>query len=75
MSPRVKRLPRLWCAMQGLLPLDACSASARETLAGRVEAPGPVSATGDARGLVARGRGNGIAVAGQARDVCGNGPV
>ena len=28
-----KRLPRLWCAMQGLLPLDACLAAQRGELA------------------------------------------
>ena len=52
MSPRVKRLPRLWCAMQGLLPLDACSASAREALAGRgrAEESAPVSAKANAAG-------------------------
>lgn len=28
-----KRLPRLWCALQGLLPLDACEAAQRAELA------------------------------------------
>lgn len=28
-----KRLPRLWCALQGLLPLDACLAAQRGELA------------------------------------------
>ena len=33
MSSRPKRLPRLWCALQGLLPLDACLAAQRAELA------------------------------------------
>lgn len=33
MNRRVKRLPRLWCAMQGLLPLEACLAAQRGELA------------------------------------------
>lgn len=28
-----KRLPRLWCALQGLLPLEACLAAQRAELA------------------------------------------
>lgn len=28
-----KRLPRLWCAMQGLLPLDACVVAQQGELA------------------------------------------
>ena len=28
-----KRLPRLWCALQGLLPLEACIAAQRGELA------------------------------------------
>lgn len=33
MKPRAKRLPRLWCALQGLLPLEACLAAQRGELA------------------------------------------
>jgi hypothetical protein len=33
MKARVKRLPRLWCALQGLLPLKACLAAQRGELA------------------------------------------
>lgn len=33
MNFRPKRVPRLWCAMQGLLPLDACLAAQRAELA------------------------------------------
>jgi hypothetical protein len=28
-----KKLPRLWCALQGLLPLEACLAAQRAELA------------------------------------------
>jgi hypothetical protein len=28
-----KRLPRLWCALQGLLPLESCRAAQRAELA------------------------------------------
>ena len=30
---RAKRLPRLWCALQGLLPLEACLVAQRGELA------------------------------------------
>jgi hypothetical protein len=33
MITRPKRLPRLWCALQGLLPLEACFAAQRAELA------------------------------------------
>lgn len=33
MTRRPKKLPRLWCALQGLLPLDACFAAQRAELA------------------------------------------
>ena len=33
MNARAKRVPRLWCALQGLLPLDACLAAQRAELA------------------------------------------
>jgi hypothetical protein len=33
MKARAKRLPRLWCALQGLLPLEACLAAQRAELA------------------------------------------
>jgi hypothetical protein len=33
MITRPKRLPRLWCALQGLLPLEACFAAQRAKLA------------------------------------------
>lgn len=33
MKTRAKHLPRLWCALQGLLPFDACVAAQRGELA------------------------------------------
>ena len=33
MNVRVKRVPRLWCALQGLLPLEACLEAQRAELA------------------------------------------
>jgi hypothetical protein len=33
MNVRAKRVPRLWCALQGLLPLDDCLAAQRAELA------------------------------------------
>lgn len=33
MNARVKRVPRLWCALQGLLPLEACLDAQRAELA------------------------------------------
>ena len=33
MSGRAKRVPRLWCALQGLLPLEACLDAQRAELA------------------------------------------
>ena len=41
MTPRAKRVPRLWCALQGLLPLDSCLAAQRAELAWPPE-PHPV---------------------------------
>lgn len=38
MKSRAKRLPRLWCALQGLLPLEACLAAQRGELAWPTEA-------------------------------------
>ena len=38
-----KRLPRLWCALRGLLPLNACLAAQRGELAWPSEQP-PVAA-------------------------------
>jgi hypothetical protein len=33
MNARAKRVPRLWCALQGLLPLEACLDAQRAELA------------------------------------------
>jgi len=44
MRTRVKRLPRLWCALQGLLPLEDCLAAQRGELARPVEPVEPLAA-------------------------------
>lgn len=41
MNRRVKHLPRLWCALQGLLPLEACLAAQRGELAWPAEETTP----------------------------------
>ena len=44
---KAKHLPRLWCALQGLLPLEACLAAQRGELAWppeNVSAAGPAPA-------------------------------
>ena len=33
MNGRPKRVPRLWCALQGLLPIESCLAAQRAELA------------------------------------------
>lgn len=38
-----KRLPRLWCALQGLLPLEACIAAQRGELAWPPEKTDPTA--------------------------------
>ena len=49
MNPRPKRLPRLWCALQGLLPLDACLAAQRAELGWPQEPAGAVTDIGSPR--------------------------
>lgn len=44
MTPRPKRLPRLWCALQGLLPLESCLAAQRGELAWPATEPDTVAA-------------------------------
>jgi hypothetical protein len=52
-----KHLPRLWCALQGLLPLDACLAAQRGELAWPPEPVNePVSRAGKTRNRVATRR-------------------
>ncbi len=41
MNPRAKRVPRLWCALQGLLPLEACLDAQRAELALPPESAAP----------------------------------
>lgn len=58
-----KRLPRLWCAMQGLLPLDACLAVQEAELAWpRAEVVG-IAATGASAPPPARVSGDDAAAA------------
>lgn len=40
MNPRPKRVPRLWCALQGLLPLESCLDAQRGELAWPKNLPG-----------------------------------
>jgi hypothetical protein len=56
MSPRVKRLPRLWCAMQGLLPLEAGLAAQPGELARSREAGKPRPARGSTESSRPRAR-------------------
>lgn len=67
MKARAKRLPRLWCALQGLLPLEACLAAQRAELAlppepatpghreGVIEPRNPIAAGSDSRDFHRRG--------------------
>jgi hypothetical protein len=76
MSARAKRLPRLWCAMQGLLPLELCVRAQRSEFAWPVEPALPALVPAYTQGdwsVVPCGIG--IAVAGQPRDVCADGLV
>lgn len=62
-----KKLPRLWCALHGLLPLDACLAAQRGELAWPAE-PAP----GEPAAIV---NGKGVAPAAGAQNVQRDGPV
>lgn len=81
MRARAKRLPRLWCALQGLLPLEVGArpggGPAGECALERSPRP-PTSrafAQTEIRGRLAEAvSGNRIAVAGRSRDVGGDGP-
>lgn len=42
MSTRPKRLPRLWCALQGLLPLESCLVAQRGELGWPKNLPPPI---------------------------------
>lgn len=50
-----KQLPRLWCALQGLMPLEACLAAQRGELAWPPEPP-VSSSTPRRAGFGARGK-------------------
>ncbi len=56
MKPRVKRLPRLWCALQGLLPLESCLAAQRAELAWPPEEKAPRTVVPAAKNEKALGR-------------------
>lgn len=56
MNARPKRVPRLWCALQGLLPIDSCLAAQRAELASPYEArerPSPTASRQKKRNRVA----------------------
>ncbi len=61
---KAKHLPRLWCALQGLLPLEACLAAQRAELAWPPE-PVPEPVAGRPRIRVATTRST-VKVAGRA---------
>lgn len=44
-----KRLPRLWCALQGLLPLEECVVAPMARLASSCDLPAAVAAAESAR--------------------------
>jgi hypothetical protein len=50
MRARAKRLPRLWCALQGLLPLGAVRAVQRGELAWAAVASSPLTASAEQSG-------------------------
>ncbi len=64
MKARVKRLPRLWCALQGLLPLKACLAAQRGELAWP---PEPAPSAGEKSSAVTISRSGGKRRVGRAR--------
>ena len=69
-----KKLPRLWCALQGLLPLEACLAAQRAELAW----PRETMAMAKRQSTVARRHprcGNDVATPAQGREVGGDVPL
>ena len=68
MMPRAKRIPRLWCALQGLLPLDDCLAAQRAELAW------PRESAADPEHFPANGR-KGIAAGADPANVRRRGPL
>jgi hypothetical protein len=56
MIPRPKRLPRLWCALQGLLPLESCLAAQRAELAWPKNLPSEPNKEAKPASLSAAGR-------------------
>jgi hypothetical protein len=59
MNPRPKRVPRLWCALQGLLPIEGCLAAQPVELAWPSDsAAGSFVTAGKRRNRVAESSGN-----------------
>ncbi len=56
---RAKRLPRLWCALQGLLPLEQCLAAQEGELGWPRPEVGASTAASAGDGVAARSTGNG----------------
>ena len=69
-----KKLPRLWCALQGLLPLESCLAARRTELAWPREATAVMKFPIASPWRQPRPR-NGVAVPAQGRDVEPDVPV
>lgn len=69
-----KNLPRLWCALQGLLPIETCLSAQRAELAWPRE-PTRVKKFPAESALRQPRRRNGVAVPAQGRDVEPDGPV
>ena len=69
-----KKLPRLWCALQGLLPLEACLAAQRGELAWPRGATAAMKIPAGSPLLQPRRR-NGVAVSAHGRDVAPYVPV
>lgn len=58
---RAKKLPRLWCALQGLLPLEQCLAAQDGELGWPRSEVGTGAAARTGDGVAARRGGNGAA--------------
>ena len=70
MNPRPKRLPRLWCALQGLLPLEECLAAQHAELAWPRH-----EGAGERNAVVPRNWRNPIAGTGESMKVARRGPL
>lgn len=70
MNPRPKRLPRLWCALQGLLPLEECLAAQHAELAWPRH-----DGVGKQNVVVPQNRRNPVAGTAESMNVPGRGPL